>query len=356
MNITTIIGARPQFTKASMMSQEFHVNNIQESIIHTGQHFDSNMSNIFFEELDIKEPKYNLGIQNLSHGAMTGRQLEEIEKLLLKKRPDLVLVYGDTNSTLSGALSAVKLLIPVAHIEAGLRSNNRKMPEEINRIMTDHISELLYAPTSIAKDNLIKEGIEKDKVSLVGDVMYDSVLFYTQLAEEKSTIMTDLDLKKENYFLSTIHRQENTDDIDKLKNIINALNHAPYPVVLPLHPRTRKIIESNQIEIQNNIKIINPVGYLDMLILEKNAYKIITDSGGIQKEAYFFGVDCITLRNETEWSELVDIGVNILVGSKQKMIIDAMNKNKNKNYTNSSLYGNGKAAKIIVNSIIQFLS
>jgi len=351
MKIVTVIGARPQFIKAAMVSKQFSMHDrINEVIIHTGQHFDSNMSNIFFKEMQIPQPSFNLGINNLSHGAMTGRQLESIEKILFEEKPDFLLVYGDTNSTLSGALAASKLHIPVAHVEAGLRSFNQKMPEEINRILTDHISDKLYAPTTVAQENLIREGIISHKINVVGDVMFDAVLFYYNSAERKSNILFDINILPKEYILTTIHRAENTDKPDRLKDIFSALSHTPYPIVLPLHPRTKKKLELYEIDIDDNIIVIDPVGYLDMLILEKNAYKIVTDSGGIQKEAYFFGVPCITLRDETEWIELEKIGANHLVGSDKNLIINAIN-SKDHQINKIHLYGDGDAAKKIANSL-----
>lgn len=350
MKIITVIGARPQFIKAAMVSKQFfNKDKINEIIIHTGQHFDSNMSNIFFKEMRIPHPNYNLGINSLSHGAMTGRQLELIEKILIEEKPDYLLVYGDTNSTLSGALAASKLNIPIAHVEAGLRSYNRKMPEEINRILTDHISERLYAPTTNARENLIREGIDKSKIRMVGDVMFDAVLSYYNLAKRKSNILSEIDIIPKQYILTTIHRSENTIDSRRLADIFDALSNTPYPIILPLHPRTKSKIESYNINIDKKIKVINPVGYLDMLVLEKNAYKIVTDSGGIQKEAYFLDVPCITLRNETEWIELEKIGANIMVGAEKKMIINAIN-SKNRQINKINLYGDGDTAKKIADS------
>tara|TARA_B100000315_G_scaffold211859_1_gene208919 strand:+ start:474 stop:1538 length:1065 start_codon:yes stop_codon:yes gene_type:complete len=353
MKIVTILGARPQFIKAAMVSKEIakHID-LDEVIIHTGQHFDENMSHIFFEEMGILKPDYNLEIQSLSHGAMTGRQLEEIEKVLIQEKPNWVLVYGDTNSTLAGALAAAKLHIPVAHVEAGLRSFNYKMPEEINRVVTDHLSDILFAPTKIAVENLRKEGIPKAIILMVGDVMYDAALHFADLAEKKSKILSSLNLKPKEYILATVHRQENTDDPDKLNNIFSGLAEAHIPVVIPLHPRTKKKLEEYNITLNGQINSINPVGYLDMIMLEKHANKIATDSGGVQKEAYFYNVPCITMREETEWIELVEIGANYLSGSDYKKIVELLQNSKQINFQ-KSLYGDGNTAEKIVSILLK---
>jgi UDP-GlcNAc3NAcA epimerase len=352
MKIATIIGARPQFIKAAMVSMEIANRDIiEEILIHTGQHYDNNMSEIFFNEMGIPKPRHNLGIGSLSHGAMIGRQLEEIEKILIQIKPDLVLVYGDTNSTLAGALAASNLHIPVAHVEAGLRSFNRKMPEEINRVLTDHIAELLFVPTDTAEANLIKEGIDKIKINKVGDVMYDAVLHFADIAEKKSNILQNLDLESKKYILATVHRPENTDSIEKLGNIFSALAEAPLPVVIPIHPRTKKKLVEYNIVLKGQIISIESVGYLDMMMLEKNAHKIATDSGGIQKEAYFYGVPCITMRNETEWIELVEVGANVITGANHQLIMDAIYK-KNDNFIKSDIYGTGNASFKILEELV----
>jgi len=318
MKIVTIIGARPQFIKSAIVSHNFaQASSIKEIVIHTGQHFDSNMSDIFFLELGITNPKYNLGIGGGLHGAMTGAQLAGIEDILIKESPHLVLVYGDTNSTLAGALAASKLHIPVAHVEAGLRSFNRKMPEEINRVVTDHISDILFAPTDTAVSHLKNEGVPKEKIYQVGDVMFDAALFYGKQAEATSNILIQLGLRSKSYILTTVHRAENTDNLSRLKNIILALAEASQslPVIWPLHPRTRQLISKHNLEglLKKNVHLIDPVGYLDMVMLEQNAAVIATDSGGVQKEAFFYRVPCVTLRDETEWVELVDAKWNTLV-------------------------------------------
>jgi len=316
VKVVTVIGARPQFIKAAAVSRVLR-KECDEILVHTGQHYDANLSDVFFEELEIPKPDYNLGIGSGSHGAQTGRMLEAIEQVLLKEKPDWVLVYGDTNSTLAGVLAAVKLHILVAHIEAGLRSFNRRMPEEINRVLTDHAADLLFAPTKTAVENLKNEGIPPNKIHLVGDVMYDAALYYGAKTEQKSVILKKLELVSGKYILATVHRAENTDDPVRLKAIFEGLTNVSreIPVVLPLHPRTAKALDKINLldKVKKEIKIIKPVGYLDMVMLEKNARLIVTDSGGVQKEAFFYRVPCVTLRDETEWVELVQLGWNRLV-------------------------------------------
>lgn len=345
MKIVTVIGARPQFIKAAPISRQIR-NNYTEVLVHTGQHYDDNMSKIFFDELDIPQPDYNLNVGSATHGKQTGEMLAKIEEVLLAERPDLVIVYGDTNSTLAGALAASKLLIPVAHIEAGLRSFNMNMPEEQNRVLTDHISKILFCPTETAVKNLKNEGITKN-VCNVGDVMYDALLFNLQIAEKKSNIIKDLKLNNKGYILATIHRAENTDYQDKLSNIIKALNSTQEKIVFPVHPRTMKIIKQYGLKLNNNILAVDPVGYLDMLLLEKNAKKIVTDSGGVQKEAYFLGVPCITLREETEWVETLEGGWNILVGSDSSKIVNSITSH-NPNGEKNNHFGDGNASFKIV--------
>ena len=355
MKIATVIGARPQFIKAAMVSKEINEhNNLSEIIIHTGEHFDLKMSQIFFEEMGIPAPNYNLGIQSLTHGAMTGRQLEGIEKILIKEKPDWLLVYGDTNSTLSGALAAAKLNISIAHVEAGLRSFNRYMPEEINRILTDHISEILFAPTETAKTNLIGEGIGKNKIHMVGDVMCDASLHFKDIAHNNSSIMNDLELNGQSYVLCTVHRQENSEDPERLMSIFKALNmiNKERRVLMPLHPRTRMIIR--QQGIQTDFEPIEPIGYLNMLVLLMGCDIVFTDSGGLQKEAFYFNKHCVTLRDETEWVELVEHGFNILVGAKTNKIIEVYNKLINKSSDwGVKLYGDGKSRKKIIRYLIE---
>ena len=348
--IVTIIGARPQFIKAAAVSRQIReLENIQEIVIHSGQHYDSNMSRVFFQELDIPEPNFNLGVQEVLHGAMTGRMLSGVEQILLAEKPEWVLVYGDTNTTLAGALAAAKLHIPVAHVEAGLRSFVRSMPEEINRVLTDHISDLLLTPTDRATSNLIQEGIVGQRVHQVGDVMYDAALFYIQKAR-RPKFMRELGLTESgSYILATIHRAENTDNPERLKNIIQGLSAAPFPVVLPLHPRTKRNLKQFSIETGDRLYLHEPVGFLEMVWLEKNAKVIATDSGGVQKEAYFHGVPCITLRDETEWTELVDMGVNRIAGANAKMIKELLSGAycSHAVINDGRMYGGGTASKRI---------
>lgn len=348
MKILTVVGARPQFIKAAAVSNILRKEH-EEILVHTGQHYDENMSSIFFEELKIPKPDYNLGIGSGNHGEQTGRMLVELEKIYLKEKPDLVLVYGDTNSTLAAALCASKLLIPVAHVEAGLRSFNMDMPEEQNRVLTDHISKLLFVPTETAEKNLKTEGISKG-VYNVGDVMFDAVLHFKKLAEQKTGILEKIFAKPGEYILTTIHRAENTNDINRLKNIIEALNESNKTVVLPLHPRTKKYVQSYNLNFGDNIKLIEPVGYLEMIALEMNSQKIVTDSGGVQKEAFFMKKPCITMRNETEWVETVENGWNIITGTDKNKILDAI-LNFQPSENQKSIFGDGKASYKILEII-----
>lgn len=349
MKIITIIGARPQFVKAAAVSMKLRKRH-EEIIVHTGQHYDENMSKVFFNELGIPKPDFYLGIGSGAQGKQTGRMLESIEQVLLAEKPDMVMVYGDTNSTIAGALAACKLMIPIAHVEAGLRSFNKTMPEEHNRILTDHCSNFLFCPTKIAVSNLAGEGIAEN-VFVTGDVMYDAVLNFTKTAEDKSGIMKKYSLKEKNFFLLTVHRPYNTDDPKILLNILNCIKNIKEPVIFPIHPRTRKTIEKNKelsvlLENSGSLNFIDPVGYLDMLMLEKYAKAIITDSGGIQKEAYFFGVPCVTLRPETEWLETVEEGWNVLVGNDPQKIFAAINDLPYGEGSRDS-YGDGSASTII---------
>jgi UDP-GlcNAc3NAcA epimerase len=346
--IITIVGARPQFIKAATLSRRFKKYNVDEKIVHTGQHFDENMSAVFFKEMDIPLPAYCLNIHSLSHGAMTGRMIEGVENVLIKEKPYCVLVYGDTNSTLAGALAAAKLQLPVVHVEAGLRSFNRAMPEEMNRILTDRMSSYLFCPTDAAVQNLQNEGFDNFPVKIVknGDVMQDAAIFYAQKATGKSTIMQAL--KLENFVVATIHRQENTDDGRKLRGIMDGLNRIDktIPVVVPLHPRTKKIVA--EMNIRTDFRTIDPVGYFDMLTLLKNCRLVITDSGGMQKEAFFFKKYCITLRDETEWIELVEKGFNRLTEACPDKIYRTSLELLDKPPADFdiNLYGNGRAAEI----------
>jgi len=368
MKIFTVIGARPQFIKAATVSRAIRAHNvkvdaskqgvhIREVICHTGQHFDANMSDVFFEQLDIPHPDHHLGIASLSHGAMTGRMLEGIERLIQQEGPDWVLVYGDTNSTLAGALAAAKLHIPIAHVEAGLRSHNAAMPEEINRVLTDRISTLLLCPTDVAAANLTREGFPFpipsggiQRIAQVGDVMYDAVVYYSNRAREQYSLDT-WGLKNQGFVLCTLHRQENTDAPDRLEAILAALLEISHdlPVVLPLHPRTRqRLQQQHNFTAINDITLIEPLPYLEMQRLQMGARVILTDSGGMQKEAYFHGVPCITLRDETEWVETVEAGWNRLVGADLEKILAAFNDTKRQPQHRSKIYGNGQAAEQVI--------
>ena len=356
MKIIAILGARPQFIKAATVSRALKKQNINEIIIHTGQHYDANMSQIFFDEMEIPQPDYNLEISGLNHGAMTGRMLEKIEDVLLKEKPDYVLVYGDTNSTLAGALAAAKLHIPVAHVEAGLRSFEMKMPEEINRILTDRISSILFCPTQTAIKNLEAEGFRNFncKIEQPGDVMYDAVLHYKAKIENKATVIKSLGLRNGSFVLATLHRAENTNDEKRLREICRAINeiNSHTKVILPLHPRTKAFIESLHIKLEATL--ISPVGYFDMLALLDNCKLVMTDSGGLQKEAYFFSKFCITLRDQTEWVELVETRTNELVGADFSKILNAFKGASSAVFaTQPLLYGNGAASELIAESLVK---
>jgi UDP-GlcNAc3NAcA epimerase len=374
MKIVTIIGARPQFIKAAVVSRAIAELNkginsiaskVNEVIVHTGQHYDRNMSDVFFEEMSIPEPDYFLDIHGLLHGAMTGQMLEEIESVLVEEKPDVVLVYGDTNTTLAGALAAAKLHLPVAHVEAGLRSFNRRMPEEINRVLTDHIADFLFCPTKQAVDNLKEEGItdknqasansnsssstRKTNVCLVGDVMLDAAIFYRRYARKPQFMLP------ETFILATIHRAENTDNPEKLRSIFIGLDEIvkQIPIVLPLHPRTRKTINKLDIKTSSLITIIDPVSYLEMIYLLENCMMVMTDSGGLQKEAFFFKKPCITLREETEWVELVAHGVNFLAGATAENIYNIFKKTAEGKYNFAiALYGDGKTGQKIIKTLL----
>lgn len=355
--IVTILGARPQFVKAATISRVIanHLNDIEELIIHTGQHYDYNMSDLFFQELDIPAPHVNLSIGSGMHGAQTGEMLKLIEIELQNLRPDLVLVYGDTNSTIAGALAASKMHIPVAHVEAGLRSFNKKMPEEINRVVTDHVSDLLFAPTLTAQANLKREGRPDKIVYHSGDVMVDAILFYQKKADSLSSIIKDVGLTAKPFILATIHRAENTDDPEKLTSIITSLNRISEfkTIIFPIHPRTKKLLKATyRSTLNENLRLIDPVGYLDMISLQKNCSLIVTDSGGVQKEAFVNKKYCLTVRNETEWVELVDNGFNFLVNPIHLLpeLVDSLwgREFESKGF---NPYGHGDAANEIVNVI-----
>lgn len=355
MKILTVIGARPQFIKASVVSREFAAHGVVEEVVHTGQHFDANMSDVFFAELEMPRPAHHLGIGGGTHGQNTGRMIEAIEKVLIASRPDWVLVYGDTDSTLAGALAAVKLHIPVAHVEAGLRSFNRAMPEEINRILTDHSASLLFAPTEGAVRHLALEGIEGAKVQRVGDVMYDVALYFGNKAEQCSLILDELGLEPQHFVLATIHRAENTDNVERLKAIFEGFRDFALRIILPLHPRTKGCLTSSKITVPPNVQLVDPVGYLDMVMLEKNAALIATDSGGVQKEAFFYEVPCVTLRDETEWVELVQARWNVLAPpSHGAEIATRMRQSLGTRGMTISPYGNGKAAAAILSGLLHF--
>jgi UDP-GlcNAc3NAcA epimerase len=346
MKVLTVVGARPQFIKAAPVSRVIRLE-AEEILVHTGQHYDKSMSDVFFDELNIPVPDYNLHVGSKSHGAQTGEMLVKVEEVILQEKPDCVLVYGDTNSTLAGALAAAKLHVPVAHVEAGLRSFNRRMPEEINRVLTDHVSQWLFCPTETAVQHLKNEGITKG-VHLVGDVMLDAVEYNRRLANERSHVLSELGLSSGSYVLVTLHRAENTDDRARLGEIVKALNELPLPAVLPLHPRTRGKLEVHGFALTNpNVKVIEPVGYLDMLQLEVNAKKILTDSGGVQKEAFFARVPCITMRDETEWTETVELGANVLVGADAAKILEAVERFDVDFSRVHSVFGDGRAAEKI---------
>jgi UDP-GlcNAc3NAcA epimerase len=358
MKVVTIVGARPQLIKAVAVSRLLRQRGIREDLVHTGQHFDRNMSAVFFRELGIPKPYVNLGIHSLGHGAMTGRMLEKIERILARRKPDAVIVYGDTNSTLAGALAARKMHIPLAHIEAGLRSHNMQMPEEVNRIVTDRISDFLFCPTRTAVQNLKREGFDKFDCKVIhsGDVMYDTALHFLKLAQRRSSILESLSLDA--YVVCSLHREENTMDRRTLASAIRALNriHRDIEVVMPVHPRTRQAMRRWKIKM--NFRAIDPVGYLDMLMLTRHAQMVLTDSGGLQKEAYFFKKPCVTLREETEWQELVDHGYNLTVGSDTRRIVEGfakMRRRAKKLSFRHAFYGNGHAAEKIVSSLVHSL-
>ncbi len=354
MKILTILGARPQFIKAGSVSRQISKHqDIEEIIVHTGQHYDANMSDIFFDEMKIPKPNYFLGIGGKSHGAMTGQMIEKIEEVAVQEKPDWIMVYGDTNSTLAGAIVASKLHVKLAHIEAGLRSFNMQMPEEVNRILTDRVSSILFCPTDTAVKNLQNEGFDNFDIEIIqsGDVMQDGAIFYKSLASKPNIDIED------NYILCTIHRAENTDNEDRIRDIFKALNKISYDkkIILPLHPRTKKIIDSLKLD-TTNLTIIEPVGYLEMVWLIDNCSLVMTDSGGLQKEAYFFKKQSITLRDETEWVELVENGFNTLVGANSDKIIESYQNHSKFKTQNSqlNLYGDGEASKKIIEALLNY--
>ncbi len=358
MKITTVIGARPQFIKASALSRAIReYPDIHETIVHTGQHYDPNMSDVFFEELEVPAPAHHLGIGGKTHGAQTGQMLEAIERLLLEDRPDYLLVYGDTDSTLAGALAASKLLIPVVHVEAGLRSRNMAMPEEQNRIVTDHLASRLFTPTLESSENLIKEGISSARIKQVGDIMFDVAIWARGRAASTVDVLSRYRVAEKEYAVVTCHRAENTDDPERLRNIMNGLNEiadSHLPVLLPLHPRTIKRMEENSIPVpdSSNLQIVEPLGYLEFAQLVARSKVVITDSGGLQKEAFFHSVPCVTLRDETEWTELVECGANRLVDvSVSGALVAAVESAGDSEVVERPLYGNGKTAEAILDSL-----
>jgi UDP-N-acetylglucosamine 2-epimerase len=349
VKILTVVGARPQFVKAAAVSRKLRKDHT-EVLVHTGQHYDFLMSEVFFRELDVPAPDYNLEVGSASHGIQTAQMMIRLEEVAIKEKPDRILVYGDTNSTLASALVGSKLQIPVAHVEAGLRSFNKSMPEEINRILTDHVCDLLFTPTDAASRNLAHEGITEG-VYQVGDVMYDALLHSIGIAEKRSSILDRLNLHPKGYVLATIHRAGNTDDKARLEAIMNAIACVGITVILLLHPRTRDRLREFGLEgmmhNSGNVRIMESVGYLDMLVLEKNARVILTDSGGVQKEAYMFKVACITVREETEWVETVEAGWNTLVGESLDLIPELIQETRTEPRSHPDFYGDGTAAKRI---------
>jgi UDP-N-acetylglucosamine 2-epimerase len=354
--IVSIVGARPQFIKASSVSRAVRLH-FQEVLVHTGQHYDEAMSKVFFDELEIPRPDYDLGVGSGTHAAQTGLMLERIEKTLMDEKPDAVLVYGDTNSTLAGALAASKLCVPAGHVEAGLRSFNRAMPEEINRIAADRCSDWLYCPTRTAMENLEREGMAAAAL-LTGDVMLDAALHFERIAETRSRILKSLRLKPKGYLLCTVHRAENTDHPERLGRIVEALAALDGPVVFPVHPRTKKVLDATPLgetlRKARRVMLLPPVGYLDMVLLEKHASKILTDSGGIQKEAYFYGVPCITLREETEWVETAADGWNVIAGTDPDRILEAVRASAARP-AQGHPFGDGNASRSIADAVLKNL-
>jgi len=345
MKVLTVVGARPQFIKAAAFSRALRAQH-DEVLVHTGQHYDPQLSDIFFEELALPQPDHHLGVGSGPHGRQTGQMLERLEPVLQQERPSWVVVFGDANSTLAGALAAAKLHLPLAHIEAGLRSFDRSMPEETNRIVADHCADLLFAPTETAMAHLAREGLS-ERARLTGDIMYDSLLQHLPLAAERSGIMERLGLKSGAYALATVHRAANTDDLAALGRILDALAILDEPVVFPMHPRARLALASSDLETGENVRAIEPVGYLDMLALQRNARMVLTDSGGVQKEAYLLGVPCVTLREETEWPETSADGWNVLAGTEPERIVQAARRHKPSGQP-PNVFGDGQAAQRMV--------
>jgi UDP-GlcNAc3NAcA epimerase len=355
MKIVSVVGARPQFIKAAPVSKAVRAAGHTEMLVHTGQHYDYGMSQVFFDELNISEPDINLGVGSGSHGRQTGQMLVRIEEVVQEEKPEWVIVYGDTNSTLAGALATVKFQIPLAHVEAGLRSFNREMPEEHNRVLTDHCADILFCPTQTSVNNLAKEGIAHG-VNLVEDTMYDAVLQFSELARERSSIVKEFGLRTKNYLLATLHRPYNVDLPENLRGILEAFVEIDEPIVFPIHPRTKERMRSLGNSLQSRldrskVHFVDPVGYLDMLLLEQNARLILTDSGGMQKEAYFFGVPCITLRPETEWAETVEEGWNVVVGSDSSLLIEQARNLQPPSRSQRQVFGDGHASDLILQGL-----
>ncbi len=354
MFIVNIIGARPQFIKFSSINYQLKKNfkHIRNKLIHTGQHYDYDMNNIFFKQLELNNPDYNLGIGGGSHGQNTGRMIEKIEKILKKIKPDYVIVYGDTDTTLAGAISTSKLNINLVHIEAGLRSYNYDMPEEINRRLTDHCADLLFTSSQQSVNNLINEGIPKKKIFNSGDVMYDVFKLAIKKKLINKNILNNYNLEEKNYIYLTIHRKSNIELVDNLEIIFKTLSKVKRKIIFPIHPNTNNILRKNKIKTPNNIVKINPLGYFENISLQKFSNLIITDSGGIQKEAYFNKINCVTLRDDTEWKEIVSLGVNKLVGANQNKILKAIHTKSNIDFPKQEIYGDGNAAKKILKKLI----
>jgi len=345
VKVVTVVGARPQFIKAAAFSRALRREHT-EVLVHTGQHYDPALSDVFFRELDLPQPDHHLGVGSASHGRQTGQMLERLEPVLEREAPDWVAVFGDANSTLAGALAAAKLRLPLVHIEAGLRSGDRSMPEEINRIVADHCADLLFAPTETGMAHLAREGLAA-RAHLTGDIMYDSLLQHLPLAEERSGIMERLGLRPGGYALATVHRAANTDDLAAFERILDALALLGEPVIFPMHPRARLALASSDLETAQNVQVIEPVGYLEMLALERNARMVLTDSGGVQKEAYLLGVPCVALREETEWPETLAGGWNVAAGSDPERILEAARRPRPRGEPRQ-MFGDGHAAERMV--------
>ena len=345
MKVATVVGARPQFIKAAVFSRELRKEH-QESLIHTGQHYDPELSDVFFQELDLPQPDHNLGVGSGPHGQQTGEMLQRLEPVLREEAPDWVVVFGDTNSTLAGALAAAKLGLPIAHVEAGLRSFDRSMPEELNRVLTDHCATLLFCPTETAMRHLAAEGLSEN-ARLTGDIMFDSLQQHRELLEDRTGLIEGMGLQRNGYFLATVHRAANTDDPQALAGIVEALGDLRDAVVLPLHPRTKAALQTADIHLPPNVKEIAPVGYLDMLALQLHARMVLTDSGGVQKESYLLGTPCVTLRQETEWPETLANGWNVLAGADPKRIVEAARRPRPQEEA-PHVFGDGRSAQRMV--------